>query len=87
MLKKLYIGQKNKKLKAKVVRILKIKKLILNKECGGNYKGGKGDYFIKLGCEVLIKSMIQAILTFVMGCFELPLGLCHEIEALIKKFW
>ena len=22
-----------------------------------------------------------------MGCFKLPLGLCNEIEALIKKFW
>ena len=22
-----------------------------------------------------------------MGCFKLPLGLCHEIEVLIRKFW
>lgn len=22
-----------------------------------------------------------------MGCFKLPLGLCHEIEVLIHKFW
>ena len=22
-----------------------------------------------------------------MGCFKLPLGLCNEIETLIKKFW
>ena len=22
-----------------------------------------------------------------MGCFKIPLGLCHEIESLIKKFW
>ena len=22
-----------------------------------------------------------------MGCFKLPLGLCNEIEALIKRFW
>ena len=22
-----------------------------------------------------------------MGCFKLPLDLCKEIEALIKKFW
>ena len=22
-----------------------------------------------------------------MGCFKLPLGLCHEIETMIKKFW
>ena len=40
------------------------------------------------GREVLLKSVIQAIPTFTMGCFKLPLGLCNEIEALIKKkFW
>ena len=22
-----------------------------------------------------------------MGCFKMPLGLCHEIETIIKKFW
>ena len=38
------------------------------------------------GREVLIKFVIQAIPTYTMGCFKIPLGLCHEIEALIKKF-
>ena len=38
------------------------------------------------GKEVLIKSMIQTIPTCTMGCFKIPLGLCHDIEALIKKF-
>jgi len=37
--------------------------------------------------EVLIKSVIQAIPTYTIGCFKFPLGLCHEIEVLIKKFW
>jgi len=35
----------------------------------------------------LIKAVIQAIPTFTMGCFKIPLGLCHDIEAMIKKFW
>lgn len=38
------------------------------------------------GREVLIKAIIQAIPTYAMGCFKLPIGLCHEIEALIKNF-
>ena len=38
-------------------------------------------------CEVLIKAVIQAIPTYSMGCFKIPLGLCHEIETMIKKFW
>ena len=37
---------------------------------------------------MLLKSVIQAIPTFTMGCFKLLLGLCNDIEALIKKkFW
>ena len=39
------------------------------------------------GREVLIKFVIQAIPTYVMGCFKLPLELCDDIEAMIKKFW
>ena len=37
--------------------------------------------------EVLIKSVIQAIPTFAMGCFKLLVCLCHEIEAMVKTFW
>ena len=32
--------------------------------------------------------MVQAIPTFAMSCSKLPVGLCDEIEALIRKlFW
>ena len=31
--------------------------------------------------------MVQAIRTYTMCCFKLPLGLCHEIEKLIRGFW
>ena len=36
---------------------------------------------------MLLKVVVQAIPTFAMGCFKLPLGLCREIEMLIRKFW
>ena len=37
--------------------------------------------------EVLIKVVVQAIPTYTISCFELPLGLCAEIESLIRRFW
>ena len=37
--------------------------------------------------EILIKAVVQAILTYTMTCFKLPVGLCDEIEGLIRKFW
>jgi len=37
--------------------------------------------------EVLIKSVIQAIPTYTMGYFKIPMGLCNEIEAMINFFW
>ena len=39
------------------------------------------------GKEVLLKAMVQAIPAFAMGCFKLPVGLCRDIEMLIRKFW
>ena len=37
--------------------------------------------------EVLIKAVIQAILTYTISCFKLPKGLVRELESLIGKFW
>ena len=34
--------------------------------------------------EILIKSVVQAIPTYTMSCFKLPLGLCNELE---RTFW
>ena len=50
-------------------------------------QGWEGKLLSKVGREVLIKSVIQAICTFTMGCFKLPLGLCNDIEVMIRKFW
>lgn len=37
--------------------------------------------------EILIKVVAQAVPTYTMNCFKLPLGLCNDIESLIQKFW
>jgi hypothetical protein len=36
--------------------------------------------------EVLIKSIAQAIPTYVMGMFKLPATMCDEMTQVIKKF-
>jgi hypothetical protein len=37
--------------------------------------------------EVLIKSVAQAIPTYLMGVFKLPAGACDEITQIIRRFW
>jgi hypothetical protein len=37
--------------------------------------------------EVLIKSMMQTIPTYVMGVFKLPITLCDELMQMICYFW
>lgn len=39
------------------------------------------------GKEVLIKSVVQAIPTYLMTFFRLTRGLCKHITGLIRKFW
>jgi hypothetical protein len=37
--------------------------------------------------EVLIKSIAQAIPTYVMGVFKLPSNFCEELTQMIRYFW
>jgi hypothetical protein len=50
-----------------------------------------GDWKIKFlsqaSNEVLLKAVIQAILTYNMSIFLLPKGLCSEINSMIQNFW
>jgi len=39
------------------------------------------------GKEVLIKSVAQALATYTMGVFKMPMGLCEELMLLIRKYW
>ena len=50
-------------------------------------KGWKEKLLSQAGREVLIKSVLQAMPTFTMGCFKLPKSLCKDIESMIRKFW
>ena len=48
---------------------------------------GEEKLLSQVGKEILIKTVVQAIPTYTMSCFKLPLGLCNDIESLIRKFW
>ena len=67
-----------------------------NKKASFNYikervwkklQGWKEKLLSQAGKEVLIKAVVQAILTYNMSCFKLPLGFCSEIKSLIRIFW
>ena len=68
----------------------KNKRVILNyikDRVWSKLQGWKEQLLLQAGKEVLLKSIVQAIPTFVMSCFKLPIGLCHDIEMMIRKFW
>lgn len=37
--------------------------------------------------EIFIKSILQAIPTYMITCFLLPKKLCNELESIVAKFW
>ncbi|KAF5450327.1 hypothetical protein F2P56_030688 [Juglans regia] len=47
----------------------------------------KNQFLSPAGKEVLLKAVIQAILTYHMSVFALPKRLCKEIAALMSRFW
>ena len=50
-------------------------------------QGWKEKLLSQAGKEVMIKVVIQSILTYSMSVFRLSLGLIKDIEATIRKFW
>ena len=50
-------------------------------------EGWKEIYLCRAGRELLIKSIIQAIPFYNKSCFELPQGLCHDIDVMISRFF
>jgi hypothetical protein len=47
----------------------------------------KVKFLSQAGKEVLLKAVIQAILTYSMGVFQLPISLCKELNQMIQTFW
>jgi hypothetical protein len=44
-------------------------------------------FLSQAGREVLLKAVIQAIPTYCMSIFQLPISLCKDINSLMQEFW
>jgi hypothetical protein len=49
--------------------------------------GWKEKFLSHAGKEILIKAVLQAIPTYTMSVFRLPISLCRDINMLMSKFW
>ncbi|XP_060960616.1 uncharacterized protein LOC133031194 [Cannabis sativa] len=47
----------------------------------------EGRFLSKAGCEILIKTVAQAISSYAMSVFLLPIETCTLLERLMSKFW
>ncbi|KAH7516409.1 hypothetical protein FEM48_Zijuj10G0132300 [Ziziphus jujuba var. spinosa] len=66
----------------------KTKEFFKLKECVKcRLEGWNKHLLSKAGKAVLIKSIIQAIPTYLMTTHLLPTGLCKDLNALVRKFW
>ena len=52
----------------------------------GKLQGWKEKLLSQAGMEMLLKAIVEAIPTFAISCFKLPMGLCNDTEAMIRKF-
>ena len=53
----------------------------------GRMQGWKEKLLSQVGREVMIKAVVQSIPVYSMSVFKLPVGLCKDNEAMIRKFW
>ena len=46
-----------------------------------------GDTMSQAAKETLIKAILQAIPTYIMGVFKLPVSVCEDLTRLVRNFW
>jgi hypothetical protein len=72
--------------------------IVVGRSKGGSFKsltdrsrskvsGWKGQGLSKAGKEVLVKSVLQSVSTYAMGCFQLNKGQCNTLKSIASRFW
>ena len=56
-------------------------------QVGRKVVGWKGKLLTTVGREILIKTLAQATLMYMMNCFKLFDSLCDELNSMTKNFW
>ena len=46
-----------------------------------------GDTLSLAGKETMIKAIAQAIPTYIMGVFKLPMSICDDLSRMVRNFW
>ena len=59
----------------------------IKEKLGKTLVGWKEKMLSKVGKEVLIKAVAQAIPIYTISCFKLPDSLCDELKRMIRNFW
>ena len=59
----------------------------IKEKLGKMLVGWKEKMLSKVGKEVLIKAVAQAIPIYTISCFKLPDSLCDELKSMIRNFW
>nr|XP_048330864.1 uncharacterized protein LOC125422764 [Ziziphus jujuba var. spinosa] len=60
---------------------------ILKERLKGRLEGWNRHFLSKVGKATLIKSVVQAIPSYTMSTFLLPVNVCEDMDAIVRKFW
>ncbi|KAL0434848.1 UNVERIFIED_CONTAM: putative mitochondrial protein [Sesamum radiatum] len=78
----LYLGLPSRVGRSKRELFATIRDRIWQKISGWNEK-----LLSQAGKEILITAVLQAVPSYAMGCFKLPITLLKEIQSMISRFW
>lgn len=60
---------------------------ILKDWVSSRFEGWSRHLLSKAGKATLIKSVVQAIPTYSMSTFRVPIGVCNDMDSMMRKFW